>query len=88
VERHAHRSPGVEGEVLWDTPGALWSRELLDASRVQAPPSDLQRIVVGVDPAVSANEGSDLTGIVAVGRDVRGHLYVLRDASCRASPAG
>jgi phage terminase large subunit-like protein len=79
----------LSGELLWDVPGALWSRELLDASRVQAPPSDLQRIVVGVDPAVGSPEsGGDLTGIVAVGRDVRGHLYVLRDASCRATPAG
>lgn len=78
----------LEGEILWDVPGSLWDRASLDASRVQAAPSDLQRIVVGVDPAVSANEGSDLTGIVACGRDARGHLYVMADRSCRASPAG
>jgi predicted phage terminase large subunit-like protein len=69
-------------------PGALWNRETLDTSRVKVAPAELLRIVVGVDPAVSAHEGSDLTGIVACGRDSEGHVYVLRDASCRASPAG
>ena len=76
----------LEGEVLWDTPGALWSRDVLDATRVSAAP-DLRRIVIGVDPAVSADEGSDLTGIVAAGCDDRGHLYILADRSVRASPA-
>ena len=78
----------LDGELLLDTPGALWSRELLDGSRVTSPPADLVRIVVGVDPAISAEEGSDLTGIVACGRDERGHVYVLADRSVRASPAG
>jgi phage terminase large subunit-like protein len=77
----------LEGEILSDTPGALWTRALLDATRAAAPP-DLQRIVVAIDPAISANEGSDLTGIVAVGRDRKGDIYVLRDVSCKASPAG
>jgi phage terminase large subunit-like protein len=77
----------LEGEILWETPGALWSRDLLDRTRVQAAP-ELVRVVVGVDPAASANEGSDLTGIVACGRDRAGHVYVLADRSCRASPAG
>lgn len=76
----------LEGEVLWDTPGALWSREILDGTRVPSAP-DLRRIVIGVDPAVSAIEGSDLTGIVAAGSDDRGHLYILADRSVRASPA-
>ena len=78
----------LEGEVLWDVPGSLWTRELLDASRVQSPPSDLQRVVVAIDPAVSANEGSDLTGIVACGIDARKNVYILADRSVRASPAG
>ena len=76
----------LEGEVLLDTPGALWSRDVLDATRVSAAP-DLRRIVIGVDPAVSADEGSDLTGIVAAGVDDREHLYILADRSVRASPA-
>lgn len=62
---------------------------------------DIHRVVVGVDPAVSHTDGSDHTGIVVlgVGPAPRGwtpplgkvvladapHLYVLQDASVRAS---
>lgn len=55
--------------------------------------SELTRIVVAVDPATTANEGSDDTGIVVVARGPHqpdtcqlpycpGHGYVLDDASC------
>lgn len=47
---------------------------------------DLQRIVVAVDPAVTAKEGSDETGIIVAGKGVDGFAYVLDDLSCRLSP--
>lgn len=78
----------LEGELLLDTPGALWTRDLLDRTRVAAPPADLARIVIGIDPAVSADEDSDLTGIIGAGVDRAGHLFILADRSIRASPAG
>lgn len=73
----------LDGEILDDTPGALWKREMIRAVRV-APP--LRRVVVGVDPAVSATAQSDETGIVvaALGEDDR--YYVLDDRSGRYSP--
>lgn len=77
----------LEAELLEDVPGALWTRRELDDHRVAAAP-DLVRVVVGVDPAVSAGEGADETGIVVVGLGVDGHGYVLADASCRMSPDG
>src|SRR5207237_3362062 len=53
--------------VLFDGPaGALFPRELIEACRVAAP-AELRRIVVGVDPPVSA-EG-DACGIVVCGQD-------------------
>jgi phage terminase large subunit-like protein len=73
------------GEVLEDTPGALWTRETLEVARVEAAPP-LQRIVIGVDPAGSSAEGADLTGIVACGIAADGHAYVLSDLSCRGTP--
>lgn len=76
------------GELLEQAEGALWSHELLDRTRVASAPADLERIVVGVDPATTSGPDSDLTGIVTVGRGRDGHLYVLRDDSLRASPAG
>lgn len=74
-------------EVLDDTPGALWTRSRIDANRRKESP-DLVRIVIGVDPAVSATEESDETGIVVAGKGVDGHGYTLADLSGRLSPDG
>jgi phage terminase large subunit-like protein len=46
----------------------------------------MERIVVAIDPAVTSTATSDETGIVAAGRGVDGHYYVLRDLTLRASP--
>jgi phage terminase large subunit-like protein len=75
----------LDGELLLDTPNALWTREMLEETRVESAPP-LQRIVIGVDPAGSTSEGADLTGIVAAGIGHDGHLYVLSDLSCRGTP--
>ncbi len=75
----------LEAEILEDTEGALWSRDVIEKTRAfEKPP--LKRIVVAVDPAVSGGAGSDETGIVAAGRGEDGLIYVLEDWSCRASP--
>lgn len=76
-------------EILDDNPGALWKRDAIDTQRVtpaDVPP--LARIVVAVDPAVTALESSDETGIVVVGVEHGGRrFYVLADESRRqASP--
>jgi phage terminase large subunit-like protein len=47
---------------------------------------DLTRIVVALDPAVTANAESDMTGIVVAGIDVNGIAYVLGDYTDRLSP--
>jgi phage terminase large subunit-like protein len=76
-----------EGEWLDDVEGALWTRPMIDAARVVHAPQ-LVRVVVGIDPAVTAKEGSNSTGIVVAGTDARGHFYVLADNTQeRASPA-
>lgn len=80
----------LEGEILNDIPGALWSRTAIDENRLKEPPEDLERVIVAVDPATSSQEGSDEHGIVVVGlaRDVDGYArgYVLDDASTRGTP--
>lgn len=79
----------LEGEVLDDMPGALWSRDIIDSSRKKEAP-ELDRIVVAVDPAVTSGEDADETGIVAVGAatDEDGYTrgYVLEDRSVRGTP--
>jgi phage terminase large subunit-like protein len=80
----------LEGEILGDIPGALWTRESIDDNRVTEAPEDLERVLVAVDPAASSNEGSDENGIVVVGlaRDKDGYArgYILEDASLRGTP--
>jgi phage terminase large subunit-like protein len=75
-------------EVLDDVPGALWTRQVLDDSRVSHIP-DLVRIVVAIDPAITANEDgeSNETGIIVAGIDANDHGYVLEDLSGYYTPA-
>lgn len=76
----------LKGELLEDTPGAIWTTELIERSRMKAPPCEFSRVVVGVDPAVTSHEDSDETGIVVVARgsgDWKDHLFVLADYSGR-----
>lgn len=77
----------IYGELLEDNPGALWTHQMIEELRVKKIP-DLVRIVVGVDPAVTANEDSDETGIVVAGMDRQTppHFYVIDDATVIASP--
>lgn len=75
----------IDALDLDDVPGALWTRKTLDDTRVSHAP-DLVRIVVGVDP--SGSSGGDACGIIAAGKGVDGHGYVLDDATIQASPHG
>lgn len=77
----------LEGDLLEDMPGALWRREDIDAARVQPGdvPGDLEQVVVAIDPAVTAGEDSDETGIIVMGRH-GDHGYVLADRSMRGTP--
>lgn len=75
-------------EILDDAPGALWKRGRIEELRVKlADVPKLTRVVVAVDPAVSANEDSDETGIVCAGLGVDKHIYVIEDGTLsKASP--
>lgn len=73
-------------ELLEDVPGALWNREMLERGRRSSAP-ELVRVVVAVDPALSASEDSDETGIIVAGLGSDGHGYTVADYSLRASPA-
>lgn len=80
-------------EVLDEASGALWTRELLSKCEVEvddplAFSETLARVVVSVDPAVSSNAESDMTGIVVAGMDINGVCYILHDATERYTPEG
>jgi phage terminase large subunit-like protein len=74
----------IDGVFLDDVPGALWTRKLLDDTRVTRIP-DLISITVGVDPTGST--GGDACGIVVCGKDANRHGYVLEDCTVNGSPA-
>ena len=80
----------LEGEILDDIPGALWTRASIDDHRRTERPDGMGRIVVAVDPAASSGEHSDETGIVGAGisKDSDGVTrgYVLADRSTRGTP--
>lgn len=72
----------LNAELLSDNPGALWKRDMIDASRVIKAP-DLERVVVGVDP--SATSGGDEAGIITAGKKGDDY-YTLSDDSVQGSP--
>jgi len=74
-----------DGEFLSDIEGAMWTYEMIMSTR-EVRHGELGRIVVGVDPAVTANPNSDKTGIVGVGEKGTGYK-VLADRSLRANPS-
>ena len=74
----------LDGELIEEIEGALWSRAMLEACRTGDTPQ-LTRVVVGVDPP--AGTGGDACGIVVAGLAADGGAHVLADASVeKASP--
>lgn len=72
----------IYGEILDDVEGALWNGDMF----LRAPvPDDLERVVVGVDPAGSTGKRSDETGIMVLGKKGR-DTYVLEDATGKYTP--
>ena len=72
-------------EILEDIEGALFNSANIEQNRIEVTP-DMQRIVIAIDPAVTANSNSDETGIVVAGRGVDNNYYILGDYSGIFSP--
>jgi len=79
----------LNAELLEDTPGALWTRAMLEGAAFKEITPDMERIVVAVDPpGTSGADDGDGVGIVICGKGVDGLFYVIGDWSCKLSPAG
>lgn len=81
--------------IIDDIAGALWQRDQIEKNRLRLRVvgkevfrdwPDLARVVVSVDPATTAQENSDETGIIVQGRGVDKRGYVLDDLSGIMSP--
>ncbi len=76
----------LDGELIEDAEGALWTRDGLEAIRAQAAP-ELARVVIGVDPPATST--GDACGIIAAGVCAEGKGWVLADESVSGrSPEG
>lgn len=76
----------LEGEVLDDVPGALWTRSRIETARHLILETPMVRVVIAIDPSATSTESADECGIIAAGIDAKGEGYVLDDKSLRASP--
>lgn len=105
--RYAGTSLGrqeLDGELLDDAEGAMWTRGLVEAMRLRdVVPADLDldeavKLEVAVDPAVTFNDDSDETGIVVLATfqtcpcgkatEKEPHVLVLEDASGQYAVSG
>jgi phage terminase large subunit-like protein len=70
-------------ELLEETPGALWTRELIERHRIagNAAPGEYAEIVVGVDPPATSGARADECGIIVAAKAANGEIYVLADLS-------
>lgn len=79
----------LDGEIVDEVVGALWTREMLDRARAREVPQ-MARVVVAIDPSGTRgdDDGGDEIGIVVAGRGIDGRGYVLADRTCSLSPDG
>ena len=77
----------LEGEMVEDFAGALWTRDMIESARGPVPAA-LRKIVVAIDPPASSGKLADACGIVAAGIDAARMVHVLAAASiAQARPA-
>jgi phage terminase large subunit-like protein len=77
----------LDAEMLDDVPGALWSRDLVEAARMSANVGiNFKRVVVAIDPATTFGDDSDSTGIIVAGLGWDDKGYVLEDLSGKYAP--
>jgi phage terminase large subunit-like protein len=88
----------LDGDLLEDVEGALWASYLFEEEGFRIPRRevvDLERIVIGVDPAVTSGDTADENGICVAGRsfphgtkhdDPRPRGFVLHSEARRSTP--
>jgi phage terminase large subunit-like protein len=97
LERIARRYEGrvigrqeLLAEIVEETPGALWTRALIERQRIvsEAAPREFAEVVVAVDPPARTGSRADECGLVVAAKASDGRLYVLADLTSQGdSPA-
>lgn len=73
----------LEGKFLDSYEGALWKRDIIKYEFMdkEEATNECQKLIVAIDPAVTANPNSDETGIIVVGKRKDATYLVLADYS-------
>ncbi|MCF6274784.1 MAG: terminase family protein [Robiginitomaculum sp.] len=74
----------LNGEIIEDREGALWTRALIDSVRVDAAPEEIQKTVVAIDPPATSGSQADACGLIVatrVGFGAQARVYILHDAT-------
>ena len=85
------RNRFLHGYYSDDSEGALWRRGWIEKTRLGHIPDGLERVVVGVDPAVTGKDTSDDTGIIVAGKlriDGKFHFYIIDDMTIHGDVTG
>jgi phage terminase large subunit-like protein len=77
-------------EIVEETPGALWTRALIERQRIEpaAAPREFAEIVVAVDPPARSGAKSDECGIIVAAKAENGAFYVLADLTSQGDTPG
>jgi phage terminase large subunit-like protein len=77
-------------ELVEETSGALWTRELIERHRIagDAAPAEYAEIVVGVDPPATTGKRADECGIIVAANAGNGEIYVLADLTSQGDTPG
>jgi hypothetical protein len=73
----------ILAEDIDEAPGAMWTRDAIEKSRVLRAPDNMSRVVVGVDPTATAT--GDEAGIITTGF-LGEDYYTVADDSLQGSP--
>ncbi len=79
----------LDAELLTDTVGALWTRDILELCAHKGPLPEFDRVVIGVDPPAGEDGESAECGIITAGRvgvGLTATAVVINDASIQGSP--
>lgn len=67
------------GELIMEKENSLWKRHNIQYKKIEL--NCFEKIVIGVDPAVTSNKNSDETGIIVAGLGIDSNIYVIDDLS-------
>ncbi len=75
------------GELIEDPDGAMWTRSMIETSRVTSSPEQFEDIIVAIDPPATSGPRADACGIVAAGvaaaKGFGRRCFVLSDATAQ-----